>query len=104
MLTPAIHWMGAVLAYTFQVTPDPSGLPGSQALQRLINGIAALVIGLLGIALMAGAAAWALGHHSGNYRASEAGKMAIITSLVGSFVVGGAAALINFFVAAGGGI
>jgi Family of unknown function (DUF6112)/TrbC/VIRB2 pilin len=100
----AIHWVGATLAYSLQVTPDPSKLPGSTALQNLVDGIAGFVIALLAIALMAGAAAWALGHHSGNYRASEAGKMAIITSLVGSFVVGGAAALVNWFVSAGGGI
>jgi len=100
----AVHWLGAVLAYDLQINPDPSGVPGTQAFQRLINGMAVYVIGLLGVGLMGGGAFWALGHHSGNYRASEAGKMAIITSLVGAFVVGGAAALVNFFVHAGGGI
>jgi hypothetical protein len=100
----AIHWLGAILAYDLQINPDPSGVPGTQAFQRLLNGMAVYVIGALGMALMAGGAAWAFGHHSGNCRASEAGKMAIISSLVGAFVVGGAAALVNFFVHAGGGI
>jgi len=99
----AIHWMTVVLA-DVTVSPDASGLPGAPALQRIINGVAAFAGGLLVIGLMAGAAFWTLGHHSGNYRAAEAGKMAMVTAMVGGIVVGGAAGIINFFLHAGAGI
>jgi hypothetical protein len=86
------------------ITPDPGGLPGSPALQKIVNGTAWMAGLGLSIALLAGAVFWALGHHSGNYRAAEGGKMAMITALVGAVIVGGAAGIINFFLHAGAGI
>lgn len=99
VLAGVIHTLANVT-----ITDDPNGLPGSAALQKILNGVFHLAEGGLAIALLAGAAFWALGHHSGNYRASEGGKMAVITSMIGAVIVGGGASIINFFLNAGQGL
>jgi len=78
-------------------TPDPSGLPGSSALQSLISGIAfwALLASLAG--LLISAAVWALASHSGNYHHSSLGRRGTVVSAVSAFIVGAAPAIINFF-------
>jgi hypothetical protein len=53
---------------------------------------------------MIGAVSWALGRHAGNYRVTETGKSTVLVSMVGAVLVGGAAAIINFFLGAGAGI
>jgi uncharacterized protein DUF6112 len=78
-------------------TPDPTGLPGSAALQSLISGIAfwALLASLGG--LLISAAVWALSSHSGNYQYSAMGRRGTVVSAVAAFLVGAAPAIINFF-------
>ena len=78
-------------------TPDPTGLPGSAALQSLISGIAfwALLAALGG--LLISAAVWALSSHSGNYQHSALGRRGTVVSAVAAFRVGAAPAIINFF-------
>jgi hypothetical protein len=52
---------------TVNMTPDANGLPGGPVIQQLTNGIGqwALIASL--VALVIGAAMWALGHYSQNY-------------------------------------
>lgn len=78
-------------------TPDPTGLPGSSALQSLISGMAfwALLASLAG--LLISAAVWALSSHSGNYHHSALGRRGTVISAVAAFIVGAAPAIINFF-------
>jgi hypothetical protein len=78
-------------------TPNPSGLPGSTALQSLIDGIAfwALLAALGG--LLISAAVWALSSHSGNYQHSALGRRGTIVSAAAAFIVGAAPAIVNFF-------
>jgi hypothetical protein len=86
-----------LLAANIGGTPDPTGLPGSAALQSLISGIAfwALLASLGG--LLISAAVWALSSHSGNYQYSALGRRGTVISAVAAFLVGAAPAIVNFF-------
>jgi len=77
--------------------PNPSGLPGSNVLQQLVNGAEAwaLVIALLGA--FVGAALWAVASHSHNHHYAARGRMAALVSGAAALVVGAAPGLVNFF-------
>jgi hypothetical protein len=77
--------------------PDPNGLPGSSALEKLISGLAfwALLASLGG--LLISAAVWALSAHSGNYHHATVGRRGTIISAAAAFLVGAAPAIVAFF-------
>jgi Family of unknown function (DUF6112) len=83
-------------------TPNPNGLPGSSALQQLINGLAfwGLLAALAG--LIISAAVWALSAHSGNYQHTTVGRRGTIISAAAAFLVGAAPAIVTFFQNLGG--
>lgn len=83
------------------VKPNPSGLPGMAALEKLVNGLAAIALLGCGAALVLGAAQWGLGQRSNNYSQAADGKTKMLYGIGGAFVVGAASALINFFYGAG---
>jgi hypothetical protein len=78
-------------------TPDPSGLPGSTALEKLVGGLA--FWGLLGAlaGLIISAAVWALSSHSGNYHHAGVGRRGTIVSAGAALLIGAAPAVIAFF-------
>jgi hypothetical protein len=79
------------------LTPSTTALPGSAALQQIANGIAAwALIGAL-VALLLGAALWAVGSHTQNMHHSAQGRRAVVTSLAAAILIGAAPTLINFF-------
>lgn len=79
------------------LNPSPSDLPGSAALQQIADGIASwALIGAL-IALLLGAALWAIGSHTQNMHHSTQGRRAVLTSLGAAVLIGAAPTLINFF-------
>jgi hypothetical protein len=83
------------------LTPSTSDLPGSAALQQIADGLASwALIGAL-VALLLGAALWAVGSHTQNMHHSAQGRRAVLTSLVAAIVIGAAPTLINFFFNAG---
>jgi hypothetical protein len=83
------------------LTPTLSDLPGSAVLQQVANGLAAwALIGAL-IALLLGAALWAVGSHSQNAHHSALGRRAVWSALVAAVLIGAAPALINFFFTTG---
>jgi len=83
------------------LNPSTSDLPGGSVLQQLANGLGAwALVGSL-IALLLGAALWAVGSHTQNMHQSSAGRRAVVTSLAAAIVIGAAPALINFFFATG---
>jgi Family of unknown function (DUF6112) len=83
------------------LSPTLNDLPGGVALQNLANGIAAwALIGAL-VALLIGAALWAVGSHTQNMHHSMAGRRAVLTSLVAAVLIGAAPHLIDFFFNAG---
>ena len=62
-----------------------------------MNGAGAWAeIGAL-VALVIGAALWALGSHTQNMHQSAAGRSAVGTALVAALLIGAAPHLINFF-------
>lgn len=80
-----------------KLNPSTTALPGSAALQQLVNGIAAwALIGALA-ALLLGAALWAVGSHTQNMHQSSQGRRAVLTSLAAAILIGAAPTLINFF-------
>jgi len=83
------------------LNPSTSDLPGGSVLQQLANGLGAwALIGAL-IALLLGAALWAIGSHTQNMHQSSAGRRAVFTSLGAAVLIGAAPALINFFFSTG---
>jgi len=86
------------------MNPTPSDLPGSAALQSLVNGIGGwALIGAL-VALVIGAALWAIGSHTQNLHQSLAGRRAVVTSLLAAILIGAAPHLIDFFFTTGSGV
>ena len=53
------------------------------------------------VALLLGAALWALGSHTQNMHQSAQGRRAVVASLVAAVLIGAAPALVNFFFHAG---
>ena len=93
---------GAIwLAQRVELDPDPEKLPGGNVLQSLTDGIAGFSIVVCLIGLVVGAAMWGLGSTSSNYQQTFIGKRAFAVSAFAALLIGGAAAIINFFYGAG---
>jgi hypothetical protein len=86
------------------VEPDPAGLPGGEAIQGLINGLQWYALLAVVAAFLAGCGLMAFGSLSSNPRSSAIGKATTIVALLAAFGIGAAAAIINFFFDAGGGV
>jgi Family of unknown function (DUF6112) len=102
-LQPAkLQLLEAVAAVS--VKPSPSGIPGGDAAQKLINGAAAFGLMACVATVIIGAAQWGFGSKSSNYSQADDGKTRIMKGVGGAFAIGAAAALINFFFDAGSAI
>jgi len=100
-LGTSLEKVGPMTFADVSLHPATSDLPGGAALQSLANGIAAwALIGAL-VALLLGAALWAIGSHTQNMHQSAQGRRAVLSSLVAAVLIGAAPALINFFFATG---
>lgn len=86
------------------VNPNPGGLPGTDAFQKLLNGAAALALLACVGAFVIGAAQWGFGSRSHNYSQATDGRERMMKSLGGAFGIGAVAAVINFFYTAGTGV
>ena len=84
------------------VSPDVTALPGGSQLQQMVNGTAAFALIVLVGAVVVGAVVWAFGSAQANYQQIGGGKRTVVLAVMGSVIVGGAAALVNFFTALGG--
>jgi hypothetical protein len=94
---PPFESENAMLFANVNLSPSTTALPGSAALQQIANGIAAwALIGAL-VALLLGAALWAVGSHTQNMHQSSQGRRAVLTSLAAAILIGAAPTLINFF-------
>lgn len=77
------------------VTPDPSGMPGADLIQKLLNW--AQMVALWGslAALLAGAAMYGLAREGGSYSGASRGKAVAIGGAVGAVLAGLAPAAVN---------
>lgn len=78
-------------------TPDPTGLPGSNVLQQLVNGAEAWSLAITLIGAFIGAAVWAVSSHANNHHYAARGRMAALVSGGSALVIGAAPGLVNFF-------
>lgn len=92
------------LLATIDVTPDPAGLPGGEAVQSLVNGLAFYALLAVVAAFLAGAAMMAFGSLSSNPRSSAVGKATTLVALLAAFAIGAAAAVVTFFFDVGGSV
>ena len=88
--------LGAVLA-TVSAHPDPTGLPGSNVLQQLVNGAEAWALAIALLGAFVGAGLWAVASHTHNHQYAARGRMAAVISAAAALVVGAAPGLVNFF-------
>jgi hypothetical protein len=84
-------------AQTVTAHPDLTGLPGSNVLQQLVNGIQAWSLAIALIGAFVGAAVWALASHGHNHHYAARGRMAALIAAASALVVGSAPGLVNFF-------
>jgi hypothetical protein len=84
-----------------KVDPKSSGLPGSEVLQDLIDGLAFwALLACLGAMILA-AAVWAFAAHSNNHHYSANGRRGLLVSAIAALAIGASAAIVNFFAEAG---
>lgn len=95
------HTALMVFAQKVSAKPEASGLPGTEALEKLVNGL--LFWGLLACVagIVLGGATWALSSHTGNYHHAGRGKMGFLASAIGALLIGASPAVVNFFMDAG---
>ena len=86
------------------VSPDAGALPGTSQLQALVNGLAFWGLLACVAVLLAGAAMWAGGSRASNYGAVANGKNMVFGGVIGAALIGGAAAIVNFFYNVGQGV
>ena len=96
--------VGAVLGFVagaagtpVSATPDPTGLPGSNVLQQLVNGAEAWALAVALIGAFVGAGMWALASHAHNPHYAARGRMAAVISGASALVIGAGPGLVNFF-------
>lgn len=95
---------GKILAHVPSFSPDPGGLPGSQSLLRLVNGLAFWALLGCGAGVAVGAGVWGICGSGNNPYGVMTGKRAVIVSLLAAMVIGAANARIGFFYRAGAGV
>lgn len=82
--------------------PDPNQLPGSHVLNHLVDGLDSWALIAAMVGLVIGAVMWAFGHYSQNYQQAYNGRRGVLVSALAAVLIGGAPAIVNFFVSQGG--
>jgi hypothetical protein len=91
--------MRALLAasgFTFQVHPDPAKAPGASGIQGAVNVIAVYTLLACLAGFLIGGAVWAFGGRIGNDHTAVGGKLGMAISVGVAFLVGAAAAILQF--------
>ena len=79
------------------VNPDPTGLPGSNILQQIVNGADAWALAITLLGAFIGAAMWAVASHTNSHHYAARGRMAALVSAGAALVIGAGPGLVNFF-------
>jgi hypothetical protein len=90
------------MAVSVPVNPDAGALPGTKVLEGLANGLSFWALLAAVVALVAGAALWAIGSNSQNIHQSMAGRRTVVASLIAGLLVGAAPHLIMWLFNLGG--
>ncbi|MDE3130754.1 MAG: hypothetical protein KGL16_06335 [Acidobacteriota bacterium] len=77
--------------------PDPTGLPGSNILQQIVNGADAWALAITLLGAFIGAALWAVASHTNSHHYAARGRMAALVSAGAALVIGAGPGLVNFF-------
>lgn len=85
------------LLATVRATPDPTGLPGSNVLQQIVNGADAWALAITLLGTFVGAAIWAIASHTNSHHYAARGRMAAVVSAASALIIGAAPGLVNFF-------
>jgi uncharacterized protein DUF6112/type IV secretion system pilin len=91
-----MKYLAFILAQSVDMKPDFSVIPGSNTLQRLVNGAGALALILSMLGIVVGGGLWGVGSLSSNHHAATIGKRATLYSVVGVMIVGAAALLVRW--------
>lgn len=104
MIVQAVAARATILAAPGDPTvprPTIGDAPATESLTKLINALATYAIYAAVAAVLIGGIAWALGERMGLDRASMVGKSGVVAGMGLAFLVGSAAAFVNFFLATG---
>ncbi len=88
-------WFAAA-GFTFTVTPEPARAPGAGGIQGAINVIAVYTLLACLAGFLLGGAVWAIGGRIGNDHTAVGGKIGMAISVGVAFLVGAAAAILQF--------
>jgi hypothetical protein len=96
---------GLALAVTqVHLEPKDGALPGMQAVEKLVDGLAEYILIACFAGALFGIGQWVLGSRTNNYSQTDSGKAKVAIAAAGAFLVGALPAIINFFTTAGGGV
>jgi Family of unknown function (DUF6112) len=83
-------------SFTFKVTPDPGHAPGAAGIQSAINVVAVYTLLSCLAGFLLGGAVWAIGGRVGNEHTAVGGKIGMAVCVGVAFLVGAAAAILQF--------
>jgi hypothetical protein len=86
----------AAANFTFQVTPEPAHAPGAAGIQSAINVVAVYTLLSCLAGFLLGGAVWAIGGRIGNEHTAVGGKIGMAVCVGVAFLVGAAAAILQF--------
>ncbi len=77
--------------------PDLHALPGSNVLQKLIDGAQGWGLALALLGLFVGMSVWGIASHAHNPHHAMRGRAAALVSAAAALAIGAGPALVNFF-------
>ena len=78
-----------------RVSPDASGMPGAQLIQRMLDWCQMVALWGSLAALLVGAAMYGLARENGSYSGASRGKQLALGGVVGAVLAGAAPAAVN---------
>jgi hypothetical protein len=85
----------AAWADKVQVSPTATGLDFGEKIQKMLNWGAQFALWACLASILAGAGAWGLSKHFGNYGGAHKGMQLVIGGAIGALVVASAPAIVN---------
>ncbi len=79
------------------INPNDSGLPGIAAAKNMVGALITYGFIACVIAVVLGAAGWALGSRMGNPHHAEKGRYGVLFGAFGAALIGSSVGLVNFF-------